>query len=65
MVEESRNQICDIAYEMRGLAATLLAASRGDLQEPEKVIEYAAAQVDRLAGQVAITICENPEKSVG
>lgn len=31
MTEAEQNQIFDISYEMRGLAATRLAASRGDL----------------------------------
>ena len=63
MSKTSRNQICDTVLEMRGLAATLLAASRGDLQEPAKVVEYAADQVERLTGQIASAICETPEKS--
>lgn len=63
MNEESQNQLCDIAYEMRGLAITLLAASRGDLQEPARVLEYAANQVDRLAGEIAAAISERPEKT--
>ena len=62
MTEESQNQLCDAVLEMRGLSATLLAASRGDLQDPAHIIEYAAMQVDRLAGQIADTICETPEK---
>ena len=63
MNEESQNQLCDIAYEMRGLAATLLAASRGNLQESEKIVEYAAGQVNRLAGEIATAICKSPEKT--
>lgn len=31
MNDEERGRIYDIVYEMHGLAATLLAASRGDL----------------------------------
>lgn len=64
MNEPAENKLCDIAYEMRGLAATLLAASRGDLQEPAKVVEYAAVQVDRLAELIAGAISENPERAV-
>ena len=63
MVEESQNQLCDITFEMRGLSATLLSASRGDLQDPARIIEYAAGQVDRLADQIADAISESPEKS--
>lgn len=48
-------------HEMRGLAATLLAASRGDLQEPEKVVEYAVAQVSNLAGELTKVICPTSE----
>ena len=44
MTEAEQNQIFDISYEMRGLAATLLAASRGDLQDPDRIVEYAAAK---------------------
>lgn len=35
MTELEQNRIFDISYEMRGLAATLVAASRGDIQDPE------------------------------
>lgn len=42
MTDEEQGQFYDVVYEMRGFAATLLAASRGDLQEPDKIIEYAA-----------------------
>lgn len=41
MTDEEQGQFYDVVYEMRGFAATLLAASRGDLQEPDKIIEYA------------------------
>lgn len=51
MTELEQNRIFDISYEMRGLAATLVAASRGDIQDPERVVEFAAGQVDRLAGK--------------
>lgn len=51
MTELEQNRIFGISYEMRGLAATLVAASRGDIQDPERVIEFAAGQVDRLAGK--------------
>lgn len=61
MTEDEQSLIFDTAYEMRGLAATLLAASRGDLQEPEKVLEYAAGQVSRLAGNLTEVFSENPE----
>ena len=50
MTEAEQNQIFDISYEMRGLATKLLAASRGDLQDPERIVEYVAAQVERLDG---------------
>ena len=63
MTEKSQNQLCDTVHEMRGLAVTLTAASRGDLQEPDKILEYAAGQVDRLAGQIADAISESREKS--
>lgn len=63
MTEETENRLCDIALEMRGLASTLLAASRGDLQKPEKVVEYAATQIERLAGDLAASISGNAEKS--
>ena len=33
MTELEQNRIFDISYEMRGLAATLVAASRGDIQD--------------------------------
>lgn len=56
MTEAEQEQIFDIHYEMRGLAATLLAASRGDLQDPEKIVEYAASQVDRFADALASCI---------
>lgn len=36
MTELEQNRIFDISYEMRGLAATLVAASRGDIQDPER-----------------------------
>lgn len=54
MTELEQNRIFDISYEMRGLAATLVAASRGDIQDPERVVEFAAGQVDRLAGILSI-----------
>lgn len=56
VTEAEQNQIFDIYYEMRGLAATLLAASRGDLQDPERIVEYAAAQVERFADDLASCI---------
>lgn len=62
MTEDEQGEIYDAIYEMRGLAATLLAASRGDLQEPEKVVEYAAAQVFKLAGDIATAISGSGEK---
>ena len=58
MTEAEQNQIFDIHYEMRGLAATLLASSRGDLQNPERIVEYAAAQIDRFADGLASCIKE-------
>ena len=58
MTEAEQNQIFDISYEMRGLAATLLAASRGDLQDPEMIVEYAATQISRLADGLASCITE-------
>ena len=60
MTEAEQNQIFDISYEMRGLAATLLAASRGDLQDPERIVEYVAAQVARFADALASGITGNP-----
>lgn len=48
MTDEEQGQFYDVVYEMRGLAATLLAASRGDLQDPEMIVEYAATQISRL-----------------
>lgn len=62
MTEDDQNKIFDIAYEMRGLSATLLAASRGDLQAPEKVIEYTSCQLTRLSDELASAISSNPEK---
>lgn len=62
MTEAEQNQIFDIHYEMRGLAATLLAASRGDLQDPERIVEYAAAQIDHLADSLASCISSNGER---
>ena len=62
MTEESQNQLCDTVHEMRGLAVTLTAAARGDLQEPDKILEYAASQVERLATLIAAAIRETPEK---
>lgn len=56
MTEAEQNQIFDIHYEMQGLAAALLAASHGDLQESEKVVEYAATQINRLANRLASCI---------
>lgn len=56
MTEAEQNQIFDISYEMRGLAATLLAASRGDLQDPERIVEYVAAQVERFADDLVSCI---------
>lgn len=47
MTDEEQGQFYDVVYEMRGLAATLLAASRGDLQDPEMIVEYAATQISR------------------
>lgn len=52
MNDEERGRIYDIVYEMHGLAATLLAASRGDLQDPEKIVEYAATQTDHFADEL-------------
>lgn len=63
MDEQTENQLGDIYFEMRGLASTLLAASRGDLQGPERVVEYAAGQVDRLAGEIADIISGDTEKT--
>lgn len=60
MTEAEQNQIFDISYEMRGLAATLLAASRGDLQDPERIVEYVAAQVERFADDLVSCITEKP-----
>lgn len=66
MTELEQNRIFDISYEMRGLAATLVAASRGDIQDPERVVEFAAGQVDRLAGNLVdpsrITTPKRPHK---
>lgn len=59
MTEDEQNQIFDTVHEMRGLAATLLSASRGDLQEPEKVLEYVAGQLDRLAGAITAEIARS------
>lgn len=56
VTEAEQNQIFDIYYEMRGLAATLLAASRGDLQDPDRIVEYATGQIDRLADNLASCI---------
>ena len=56
MDEKSRESVCDAVREMRGLAATLLAASRGDLENPARIIEYAAGQVERLAKVIADSI---------
>lgn len=56
VTETEQNQIFDICYEMRGLAATLLAASRGDLQDPDRIVEYAAGQIDRFADNLASCI---------
>ena len=60
MTEAEQNQIFDIYYEMRGLAATLLAASRGDLQDPERFVEYVAAQVKRFADDLVSCITGKP-----
>lgn len=62
MSEDEQNQIFDTVHEMRGLAATLLSASRGNLPEPEKIIEYASMQMSRLAGNLTEVFSENPEK---
>lgn len=48
MTELEQNRIFDISYEMRGLAATLVAASRGDIQGPERVVEFAAGKLTAL-----------------
>lgn len=64
MTDAEQNRICDIHYEMRGLAATLLAAARGDLQEPDKILEYAASQLTRLAGELAEVISESSNQSI-
>lgn len=56
MTDEEQGQLYDVVYEMRGLAATLLAASRGDLQEPDKIIEYAASQIEHLADRLTVGI---------
>lgn len=58
MTDEEQGQFYDVLYEMRGLAATLLAASRGDLQDPEMIVEYAATQISRLADGLASCITE-------
>lgn len=63
MTELEQNRIFDISYEMRGLAATLVAASRGDIQDPERVVEFAAGQVDRLAGNLVDYITDNDAKA--
>ena len=47
---------------MRGLAATLTAAARGDLQNPSKIIEYAAEQTDRLAVEIVDEITRSSGK---
>lgn len=60
MTEAEQNQIFDISYEMRGLATTLLAASRGDLQDPERIVEYVAAQVKRFADDLVSCITGKP-----
>ena len=62
MTEDERGGIYDTAYEMHGFAATLLSASRGNLPEPEKIIEYASMQMSRLAGNLTEVFSENPEK---
>lgn len=56
MTDEEQGQLYDVVYEMRGFAATLLAASRGDLQEPDKIIEYAASQIEHLADRLVVGI---------
>lgn len=60
VTEAEQNQIFDIYYEMRGLAATLLAASRGDLQDPDRIVEYAAGQIGRFADNLASCITGKP-----
>ena len=60
VTEAEQNQIFDIYYEMRGLTATLLAASRGDLQDPDRIVEYAAGQIDRFADNLASCITGKP-----
>lgn len=55
MTEAEQNQIFDISYEMRGLAA-----SRGDLQDPDRIVEYAAGQIDRFADNLASCITGKP-----
>lgn len=64
MTDAEQNRIYDAVYEMKGLAATLLAASHGDLLHPEKVVEYAAAQLDRLAADLASAISESSDNSI-
>ena len=56
MTDEEQGQFYDVVYEMRGFAATLIAASRGDLQEPDKIIEYAASQIEHLADRLIVGI---------
>ena len=63
MTELEQNRIFDISYEMRGLAATLVAASRGDIQDPKRVVEFAAGQVDRLGGNLVDCITDNDAKA--
>lgn len=60
VTEAEQNQIFDIYCEMRGLAAALLAASRGDLQDPDRIVEYAAGQIDRFADNLASCITGKP-----
>ena len=60
MTDEEEGQFYDVVYEMRGLAATLLAASRGDLQDPERIVEYVAAQVERFADDLVSCITGKP-----
>lgn len=63
MTKLEQNRIFDISYEMRRLAATLVAASRSDIQDPERVVEFAAGQVDRLAENLVDCITDNAAKA--
>ena len=57
MTDEEQGQLYDVVYEMRGFAlARCHLSSRGDLQEPDKIIEYAASQIEHLADRLIVGI---------